>query len=148
MPDRANRAVAAAACLTGRVLTEINLVVGDLAASHRFYTLLGWTMRAITLPGDDRPQAWLTVSGPAPVTLHSQSFASWWDTTGPQPSAGSTTIDLTFDDQDLADRFLLGASEAGGTVVVEPRDMPWGQRYAIVADPDGYRWGLKSPIPA
>jgi predicted enzyme related to lactoylglutathione lyase len=37
---------------------------------------------------------------------------------------------------------------AGGTVVHEPWDAPWGQRYATVADPDGYRVDLFCPLPS
>lgn len=33
----------------------------------------------------------------------------------------------------------------GVTIVKPPTDMPWGQRFAIVLDPDGNRVGLKAP---
>jgi uncharacterized glyoxalase superfamily protein PhnB len=36
---------------------------------------------------------------------------------------------------------------AGHTVVHPPFDAPWGQRYATVADPDGYRVDLFCPLP-
>ena len=127
------------------MLTEINLVVRDLALSHAFYTTVGWTMRSITFPGSDEPQAWLTVSGPAPVTLHSRSFASWWDTSRPQPLPGSMTLDLTFEDPTGATQFTRAVAGSGGAVLAESRPMPWGQNYGIVTDPDGYRWGIKSP---
>ena len=35
----------------------------------------------------------------------------------------------------------------GHRVVREPWDAAWGQRYATVADPDGYRVDLFSPLP-
>src|SRR3954468_16995739 len=35
---------------------------------------------------------------------------------------------------------------AGHVVVQEPFDAPWGQRYATVADPDGYRVDLFCPL--
>ena len=126
-------------------LTEINLVVADLARSHVFYTALGWEMRAITFPDSAEPQAWLTTSGPTPVTLHSVSFAGWWDPSGPLAVPGSTTIDLTLDGDDAAG-FLQTAIASGGALIAGSRPMPWGQNYAIVTDPDGYRWGIKSPI--
>lgn len=127
------------------MLTEINLVVRDLAVSHGFYSSIGWTMRSITFPGSEEPQAWLTTSGPAPVTLHSRSFAGWWDPSEPPPLPGSITLDLTFEDSAEAVRFTSAVSAAGGAILVEARPMPWGQNYGIVADPDGYRWGIKSP---
>lgn len=127
-------------------LSEINLVVADLQTSHGFYAGLGWTMRPIPAPDGNGNQAWLTVSGAARVSLHSQGFAGWWDPTGPTPTAGSTTLDLTFEDLNTSTSFLQKAVALGGTVVVDHRPMPWGQNYAIVGDPDGYRWGLKSPV--
>ena len=133
------------ACLTVDMLTEINLVVEDLAVSRSFYTAMGWTLRSITFPGSDEPQAWLTTSGPAPVTLHSRSFASWWDSSQPESAPGSITLDLTFDDPSEAAQFLGAVQRSGGAVVAESRPMPWGQTYAIVTDPDGYRWEVKAP---
>lgn len=95
-------------------LSEINLVVADLQISHGFYTDLGWSMRPIPTPDGNGTQAWLTVSGPASVSLHSQGFAGWWDPTGPAPTAGSTTLDLTFEDLDASTSFLHRAAALGG----------------------------------
>lgn len=125
-------------------LTEINLVVRDLLASHTFYTGLGWTLRSIDKP-DGSPQAWLTTSGPAPLSLHSPEFAAWWDPTAPTPQPGSATLDLTFERIDAATEFIRKADDLGAAIVAEMRPMPWGQNYAIFSDLDGYRWGLKSP---
>lgn len=127
-------------------LTEINLVVAELEVSHRFYLGLGWVMRPITAPDQPEVQAWLTTSGPAPVTLHSQPFASWWDASGVRVQPGSTTIDLTFDLPAELDQFIERTVDLGGALIAARRPMPWGQSYAIVGDPDGYRWGLKAPI--
>lgn len=41
---------------------------------------------------------------------------------------------------------LAAVQQAGGQVIAAARPMPWGQQYAIFADPDGYRWGIKSPL--
>lgn len=50
---------------------------------------------------------------------------------------------------ELESRESLDAAAAalntGGTIVKKPTDMPWGQRFAIVLDPDGHRVGLKAP---
>ncbi len=34
------------------------------------------------------------------------------------------------------------AAEAGGAVVGEPLDQPWGLRQAVIADPEGQRWEI------
>ena len=126
------------------LLTQINLVVSALEASHRFYTGLGWAMRPITMPDDPEPRAWSTTAGPAPVTIHSQAFAEWWDPSGAHVGPGSATLDLTCEHSEELARMLGQVEELGGTVIAPPRSMPWGQEYAIIGDPDGYRWGLKA----
>jgi len=59
---------------------------------------------------------------------------------------GTTTIDILMDSSPELEAFVDRATAARGSVVAPPRDMEWGQRYAIVADPDGYRWGLKADL--
>ena len=44
------------------------------------------------------------------------------------------------------DAAVAQVREAGFTVVKEPWDAFWGQRYAIVADPDGYGVDLFAPM--
>lgn len=125
-------------------VTEINLVVTDLDRSRSFYQALGCRMREISVSEGEDPVAWMTVEGFAPVSIHTPGFAEWWDPSGPIPLAGATTIDVTIDDRDDAFELLTGAENAGATIIAPFRDMPWGQAYAIFADLDGYRWGVKT----
>ena len=80
-----------------------------------------------------------------PVVLHSTAFASWWDETAPQPSAGGPQVDLELESVERLDEVIAGLGAVGATIVKPPTDMPWGQRFAIVHDPDGHRVGLKAP---
>ncbi|RFU86671.1 VOC family protein [Streptomyces triticagri] len=121
---------------------EINLVVADPARSKDFYTALGCTFRPLS-PDPDDIQAWMAVDGPLPVTVHSVEFARWWDTTGPTVAPGATVIDVTVA-PDEAHRMLDAVPAHGGEIVQPLRNMPWRQAYAIVTDPDGYRWGVKT----
>lgn len=127
------------------LLTQINLVVSDLERSRVFYEALGCRLRAIEL-GDGGIGAWATTSGFAPVTLHSVAFAAWWDdaSAGAQPG-GSIVPDITFESRADAETFLTSGAGAGGVVTQDLRDMPWGEAYAVLTDPDGYRWGVKAP---
>jgi len=45
------------------------------------------------------------------------------------------------------DETVSRVRSAGYAVVKEPYDAPWGQRYATVADPDGYRVDVLCPLP-
>ncbi|RII19629.1 Glyoxalase-like domain protein [Streptomyces sp. YIM 130001] len=123
---------------------EINLVVADPERSRAFYTALGCSLRPISRDPDD-VQAWMAVDGPLPVTVHSVEFARWWDTTGPSVSPGSTVVDVTVD-RTTAHRILDAVPAYGGEVVQPLRNMPWRQAYAILTDPDGYRWGVKTDL--
>jgi PhnB protein len=38
--------------------------------------------------------------------------------------------------------------KAGAKSVMEPADMFWNARFAVVADPFGHRWMLNAPLPA
>jgi uncharacterized glyoxalase superfamily protein PhnB len=44
------------------------------------------------------------------------------------------------------DEAVARVAAAGHPVVHPPFDAPWGQRYATVADPDGYRVDLFCPL--
>lgn len=63
---------------------------------------------------------------------------------GPNAVGGtSVTLHLSVDDCDAA---VARAVEAGCTVVMEPADMFWGDRYAQVQDPFGHRWSIGSHV--
>lgn len=42
------------------------------------------------------------------------------------------------------DRVAARIKAAGGTLVTEPADMPWGSRAFRIVDPDGYRFTIAS----
>jgi len=54
------------------------------------------------------------------------------------PSGGAAALYTYVDDVDRA----LGQARSAGAGVEEAEDKPWGDRIAVVTDPDGYRWVL------
>ncbi|MGK5497488.1 VOC family protein [Streptomyces sp. URMC 125] len=123
----------------------IGLVVADLAASLAFYRRLGIDVPAdadglshveATLPGGLRI-AWDTVE-----TV--RSFDPGWT-----PPGGGHRVGLAFrcDDPADVDRQYAGLVRAGHTGYLEPWDAFWGQRYAVVLDPDGNSVDLFAPLP-
>jgi catechol 2,3-dioxygenase-like lactoylglutathione lyase family enzyme len=125
-------------------LNLIGIVTEDLAASLAFYRRLGFDLPAdaekephveVQLPGGLR-LAW----DPADVV---RSFDPGW--TAPQ---GSPRVGLAFLCADPAevDRVYADLTGAGYQGHREPWDAFWGQRYAVVHDPDGNSVELFAPL--
>ncbi|MEL6269167.1 MAG: VOC family protein [Chloroflexota bacterium] len=115
-------------------LDLIGLVVKDMAATLTFYRLLG-------LPIPDEAEKERHVE----ITIGGMRIA--WDTqelvTGFDPSRtfldGKGRLGLAFrcDSPADVDSFYATVTEAGYTGHKEPWDAFWGQRYAVIIDPDG-----------
>jgi catechol 2,3-dioxygenase-like lactoylglutathione lyase family enzyme len=105
---------------------------------------LGLAFRARNRTGEGLAEAWVSTNGGVTLVLHSTEFASWWDETGPQPSPGGAQVDFDLESAKHLDATFVALATAGGGVIKHPTDMPWGQRFAIVLDPDGHRVGIKA----
>jgi catechol 2,3-dioxygenase-like lactoylglutathione lyase family enzyme len=112
----------------------VGVVVKDMAASLAFYRLLGFEVPhthdreehvEVTLPGGIR-FAWDTIE-------LIRRFNPEWN----QPN-GSCRIALAFkcDSPELVDKKFNQLVAAGYPVIKTPWNAFWGQRYAIVCDPD------------
>jgi lactoylglutathione lyase len=53
---------------------------------------------------------------------------------------------LHFTTSQNVDEIAARIKAAGGTLVTEPADMPWGARVFRIEDPDGYRLSVASPL--
>jgi catechol 2,3-dioxygenase-like lactoylglutathione lyase family enzyme len=126
-------------------LDLIGLVVEDMARSLAFYRRLGFDIPSnaagephveATLPGGLRI-AWDTVD-----TI--RSFDPAWT-----PPAGGHRVSLAFACADPAevDATYKALVDAGYDGHLEPWDAFWGQRYAIVLDPDGNSVDLFAALP-
>jgi uncharacterized glyoxalase superfamily protein PhnB len=62
------------------------------------------------------------------------------DTRSPK-SLGGTTANFHIYVPDV-DATFAGAVQAGGTAVMPPSDMFWGDRWGLVKDPFGHSWGI------
>ena len=124
-------------------LDMIGMVVQDMARSLAFYRKLGLDLPAdadtqphveTTLPGGLR-LAWDTVE-----TI--RSFDSSWT-----PPSGGPRFALAFlhDSPADVDRAYAELTALGYEGYKEPWDAFWGQRYAIVLDPDGNSVDLFAP---
>jgi catechol 2,3-dioxygenase-like lactoylglutathione lyase family enzyme len=124
-------------------LEQIGIVVEDMARSLAFYRLLG-----LDLPADADEQAHVDTELPGGLRLAwdtvetIRSFDPDW-----QPPTGGHRVALSFRfaspaDVDAAYEELVGRGHRGHKA---PWDAFWGQRYAMVDDPDGNVIDLFAP---
>ncbi|GGL82216.1 glyoxalase [Streptomyces fumigatiscleroticus] len=124
----------------------IGLVVSDMAASVAFYRRLGL---AFPEGSEDQPHAEAPLPGGLRLLLDTEetvrSFHPGWQ---PPAGGGRAALALRCDTPAEVDAVygeLVGAGYRGG---LGPWDAVWGQRYAVVHDPDGNGVDLFAPLPA
>lgn len=120
------------------------MVTADMAATLAFYRRLG-----LDLPAGADSAPHVEATGPGGMRLA-------WDTVevirsmypGWEMPEGEGRMTLAFrcDDPADVDRVYAELTGAGYPGKKEPWDAFWGQRYAVVADPDGTHVDLFAPL--
>jgi catechol 2,3-dioxygenase-like lactoylglutathione lyase family enzyme len=122
----------------------IGLVVRDVAASLAFYRRLG-----VPVPegAEDAPHAEATLPGGLRLAWDTVEVVRSFDPAWSEPGGGHR-IALAFQCADPAevDRVYAELVAAGHPGHLEPWDAVWGQRYAVVHDPDGNAVDLFAPL--
>ena len=119
-------------------LNAIGIAVSDMAESIRFYRALGLDMA--DTPDEGHVEA--DMPGGARLMLDSEeviySFLPDWKRTD------GNQVSLAFECASPAevDEIYARVTEAGFEGEKEPWDADWGQRYALLGDPDGVRINL------
>ena len=123
----------------------IGIVVADMARALAFYRLLGLEIPA---ESDDEPHVEVTLPGGLRLAWDTVETIRSFDTGYERPS-GDHRIALAFacDDAAGVDRAYAELTAAGSPSHLAPFDAFWGQRYAIVKDPDGNSVELFAPLP-
>jgi catechol 2,3-dioxygenase-like lactoylglutathione lyase family enzyme len=124
-------------------LDAVSVTSRDMARSVKFYEAIGFDfpeaaagqdhIEAVTRPGEvrlmiDSAELIEGIIGRKPVPSTHSAFAILCET----PAA--------------VDAAAAAIGKAGFTVVKQPWDAFWGQRYAVVADPEGYMVDLFAPL--
>ena len=108
----------------------------DLSRAVAFYELLGF--RFPPVQADTKH-----IESGAGVRLMIDDAAFLTELHGEPPRPGNIAgFAVLFNAPADVDAVVSRVAAAGHTVVTQPYDAPWGQRYATVADPDGYRADL------
>jgi catechol 2,3-dioxygenase-like lactoylglutathione lyase family enzyme len=127
-------------------LDLVGIVVQDMARSLAFYRELGMEFPA---DADSQPHVEVTLPGGLRVAWDALETVRSFDPAHPAPSGGSS-MGLAFRvdspaDVDATYERLVAAGYDGHKA---PWDAVWGQRYALVHDPDGNSVDLFAPLPA
>ena len=114
----------------------------DLDSSLRFYRdVLGFTADQ-TYEREGKMVAAVITSGSTRIVLNQDDGKLGWDRVKGQG------IYLQFEVPTYADVDGAAAriTAAGGTMLSEPADRPWGVRMCQFTDPDGFKLGVSTPL--
>jgi predicted enzyme related to lactoylglutathione lyase len=122
-------------------ISAVGVSASDLRRAVSFYELLGFSFP----PSDDGDQHVESSGEGARLMIDTAGLLT--GLLGEPPRPGNTAAFAvrcaTPGDVDAA---VGRVAAAGHTVVTAAWDAPWQQRYATVADPDGYRIDLYAPL--
>jgi uncharacterized glyoxalase superfamily protein PhnB len=116
--------------------------VKDLQKSTTWYVdVLGFSLeRRIERDGTLRAVA--VSAGDVRIVLNQDDGQKGWDRV--KGEGFSLQISTTQNVDEIA-RWI---QERGGSLEMEPKDMPWGARVFRVRDPDGFRWTISASLAA
>ncbi|CAL9391755.1 VOC family protein [Streptomyces althioticus] len=122
----------------------IGTVVSDMAASVAFYRRLG-----LAFPEGAEAEGHVEAELPGGMRLlldteeMVRSFRPGWR---PPSGEGRTSLAVRCDSPSEVDALFAELVESGARAELKPWDAVWGQRYAVVLDPDGNGVDLFSPL--
>ncbi|MGW0761625.1 VOC family protein [Streptomyces sp. NPDC002814] len=122
----------------------IGLIVADMAASVAFYRRVGF---AFPEGAENGPHAEAQLPGGLRLMLDTEemvrSIVAGWQ---PPAGGGRHSLALLCDSPGEVDRVYEDLVSAGYEGGHKPWDAEWGQRYAVVHDPDGHGVDLFAPL--
>jgi catechol 2,3-dioxygenase-like lactoylglutathione lyase family enzyme len=124
-------------------LDAVTVTSRDLATSARFYSLLGF--RFPEFAPDEKHLEPLMAEGEVRLMIDDAELMK--SITGKDPTPPNhSSFAMKCESPAEVDAGVAAIRAAGFAVLKEPWDAFWGQRYAIVADPDGYMVDLFAPL--
>jgi catechol 2,3-dioxygenase-like lactoylglutathione lyase family enzyme len=123
----------------------IGLAVRDLAASLAFYRRLGLD---IADGAENEPHVEATLPGGLRIAWDTYEVMQSFDRGWKPAEGGSSAISLAFlvDSALEVDSLYADLTGAGYEGHLAPWDAFWGQRYAVLRDPDGNDVALFAPL--
>lgn len=124
-------------------LDAVGVVSTDLSKTITFYKLLGFSFGELTSDGkhvESEPS-----EGFARLMIDTQDVIEAIIGETPRPGNHSSFA-VNYSSPDEVDDVVKKVAESGFMVVKEPWNAFWGQRYAVVEDPDGYKVDLYAQL--
>ncbi|MDT9698914.1 VOC family protein [Streptomyces sp. P17] len=121
------------------------LVVSDMAAAVTFYRRLGF---AFPEGAENEPHAEAGLPGGLRLMLDTEEMARSIHPGWQPPSGARHSLALLCDNPGEVDTVYEELVGAGYHGELKPWDAFWGQRYAVLHDPDGNGVDLFAPLPA
>jgi PhnB protein len=119
------------------------LAVEDAAAAIDFYRRAFGATERVRMPGPDGKVMHAELEIGDSLVMLSDPFPQA-STTPPKELGGSSaSVFLYVEDTDALYR---QAVDAGGTSLMEPDDMFWGDRFASLQDPFGHTWTIATHV--
>lgn len=124
-------------------LNAIGVTSSNMKKSVEFYSLLGFKFPEFKHDEDHiEPE---TKYGETRLMIDSVKLITEIMGEKPIPSNHSAFA-LEYGSGKEIDKVIEKVKDAGFKVVKEPWDAPWGQRYSIIEDPDGYKVDLYATL--
>ena len=120
-------------------LNAVGVSSTNISKTVEFYSLLGFTFPEFS--NNEQHVEAITTEGSARLMIDSEELMTQLLGQKPQPG-NHASFAIQYDLPDDLNKVADNLKEAGFTVVKEPWDAFWGQRYAVVQDPDGYKVDL------
>ena len=115
----------------------------NLEKTIEFYTLIGFEFGEVH--EDDQHIDPKTPEGSARLMIDTKELMTELGGEEPRPSNHSPFA-IRYDSPQEVNIVAEKLMKAGFTIVNEPWDAFWGQRYAVVQDPDGYKVDLYAQL--
>jgi len=120
-------------------LSAIGVTSSNMQKTINFYSLLGFGFPE--LKSEDQHIEAIVTEGSIRLMIDSDKLIK--DMLGEDPKPGNTSVfALEYSSPAEVDAIVGKVAQAGFAVVKQPWDAFWGQRYAIVSDPDGHKVDL------
>ncbi|WP_320777621.1 VOC family protein [Streptomyces sp. CRN 30] len=124
----------------------VGLVVSDMAASVSFYRRLGF---AFPEGAETQPHAEAGLPGGVRLLLDTEeTVRSFHPGFRPPSGGGRASLALLCETPAEVDALYEELVRGGVHGELKPWDAVWGQRYAVVHDPDGNGVDLFAPLPS